>query len=673
MTTYAIKAPDGNTYQIDGPEGASQTDVQNEVLKQHPTAAKTTPDPADTHYTPPETPGIGRQLLDVGKDAAGTVARGAGDVVGAISNVAHIPRLGGDGNYEDPTETGAEWHKPFEHPDDTEPTIHAAMGLASHVAPAIPVIGKAAGDIAKKGQDALENGGPGARFVGDITKPVGEIGAAVGTVMGAKDVAGMAGDAADTAVNALNKPTAAQASTLASNQQIVRARADGFKLTANDMRAANPSASDSGIHGATTSDPVSTDRIQRNNSARATQTMADDAKLPNNRAVNPDEIQARLDQEGQVYQQVAQSVGNGRTPTPKLASDLNSAAPHAATQEATDANSALVKHYGDRYATQFNGPDALEDIKALRDEATTRMSSTDATEKSKGRTQLSIANALEDEMMRQLPASAQDLKTAFPDARMQYAKLNELRSVTEGGQVNPVKVLELKRAGAPLTGAADAVANAADVAPESMSRAGGAPTTQLAAPTHTGMIRNVTHAVTGLTRKIIPGINPATDAYQEAHYGPVGGSDATAPASSAPTVSPVRSVALSQPEGNAGRLSTGSQQNLPEAPGMRGTQRPAPFELAHPEGTPVEPYQHEIHAPDVPLKNQPPRPGMDLVPPPGVQNADLEPSPPEQHGFAFEPHQKEISVNVPKPPAKMSSADRAKWEAAALQRIRDQS
>jgi len=42
MPTYRITAPDGKTYQIDGPAGASQEDVKNEVIRQHPYAAYTT-------------------------------------------------------------------------------------------------------------------------------------------------------------------------------------------------------------------------------------------------------------------------------------------------------------------------------------------------------------------------------------------------------------------------------------------------------------------------------------------------------------------------------------------------------------------------------------------------------------------------------------------------------
>lgn len=39
MTTYAIRAPDGQTYHIDGPAGASDEQVRAEVMRQHPTSA----------------------------------------------------------------------------------------------------------------------------------------------------------------------------------------------------------------------------------------------------------------------------------------------------------------------------------------------------------------------------------------------------------------------------------------------------------------------------------------------------------------------------------------------------------------------------------------------------------------------------------------------------------
>lgn len=69
MTTYSISAPDGQTYKIDGPEGASQEQVQQEVMRQFPQAgtAPTAPTAASAPATPTQsapstTDWLGRQL-----------------------------------------------------------------------------------------------------------------------------------------------------------------------------------------------------------------------------------------------------------------------------------------------------------------------------------------------------------------------------------------------------------------------------------------------------------------------------------------------------------------------------------------------------------------------------------------------------------------------------------
>lgn len=53
MTTYRISAPDGQTYQIEGPEGATQDQVKAEVMRQNPqlSGATSTPAPAPTRGT----------------------------------------------------------------------------------------------------------------------------------------------------------------------------------------------------------------------------------------------------------------------------------------------------------------------------------------------------------------------------------------------------------------------------------------------------------------------------------------------------------------------------------------------------------------------------------------------------------------------------------------------
>jgi hypothetical protein len=40
MPLYSISAPDGNTYQIEGPEGATKEEVVAAILRRNPDAAK---------------------------------------------------------------------------------------------------------------------------------------------------------------------------------------------------------------------------------------------------------------------------------------------------------------------------------------------------------------------------------------------------------------------------------------------------------------------------------------------------------------------------------------------------------------------------------------------------------------------------------------------------------
>src|SRR4029077_2977924 len=47
MPTYTVQAPDGHTYSVDGPAGASQEDVQAEVLRQNPQAGAAAAKPGE--------------------------------------------------------------------------------------------------------------------------------------------------------------------------------------------------------------------------------------------------------------------------------------------------------------------------------------------------------------------------------------------------------------------------------------------------------------------------------------------------------------------------------------------------------------------------------------------------------------------------------------------------
>src|SRR5882724_1917099 len=176
MPVFHVTAPDGRTIEVTSPEGATEQQAI-EYAQQHletvaPVAEKTGP------------PGIGTQLLDVGKDIAGTVARGAGTAVGVAKNVGHM--LAGE-PHENPSETGAAWHVPFEHPEDTEPTIHRALDVATGMIPGMSVQ-RDVGELARQGVNALPENER--QLVTDVAHPIGDIAQGVGTVLGAKDAIG---------------------------------------------------------------------------------------------------------------------------------------------------------------------------------------------------------------------------------------------------------------------------------------------------------------------------------------------------------------------------------------------------------------------------------------------------------------------------------------------------
>lgn len=81
MPTYTIKAPDGNTYSVQGPPNAPQEDVQAEVLRQHPEAAGQQQAAQQAPQQPQANPtdgmstgdklaaGVGKAFVDTGRGA----------------------------------------------------------------------------------------------------------------------------------------------------------------------------------------------------------------------------------------------------------------------------------------------------------------------------------------------------------------------------------------------------------------------------------------------------------------------------------------------------------------------------------------------------------------------------------------------------------------------------
>lgn len=543
-----VPAPKGSVAKDDSGKFQFNSDTLKPAPKTEPPAP-----PADAEPTPMLTQ-VGHAAMDVG----GSLARGAGSVMDFARNAAaKIPGSKATPvEYGSPESEASQLSAPFQHTPDVPNAVERVSDAA---------LGRPWDKPISDANQALVKAHPAVGAAEDVA-------GAIGTGGMVSDGAGALARGADTAINSIPR-SAAKSARIDANQQLVRARADGFKATANDVRSAtNPAdASDANadLPGPSRSAPDTTDTINTHNQALATRKMAEDVGLPNTRNVNPDEVQERIGQEGAVYGAVGDAVGTGRTPTPALDHDLSAAGARAADPAIEQKIADRVDFYRDKFKGSLDGPQVVETIKTLRNDAQGRMLSDDPAEAAMGKTHQAIADALEDELQRQLPANAQDLKTEFPQSRQQLAKLYELDQVSRGGQVDPKRVLALRDAGKPLTGAAEAVANAAETLPESMTPPGGTPATVTAAPHAQGLWRDLWNAGKVAVHKI-PGMNPASDAYQASRYGEEGGSNATPPATVAPRVSPLRGVALEQPPGQVGndvpqqgQLRAGSSRDLP--------------------------------------------------------------------------------------------------------------
>ena len=68
MPTYAIRAPNGRTYHIDGPAGATDEQVRAEVVRQFPDAVRAAPAPKEKPTSFLQ--GFGEEVAKAGANAA---------------------------------------------------------------------------------------------------------------------------------------------------------------------------------------------------------------------------------------------------------------------------------------------------------------------------------------------------------------------------------------------------------------------------------------------------------------------------------------------------------------------------------------------------------------------------------------------------------------------------
>jgi hypothetical protein len=336
MPTYAISAPDGNTYQIDGPAGATDDQVRAEVLRQHPNAGAA--DPAKPKAS-------GNVFADMAGGAVSGIARtfaNAADAATGLGMVKHEAQSVLDASQflankitgrKDPT------------PQVPIPTVEAAMEPNLYKPKTMP--GRVAERVSPFVLAAAAPGSLPARAANVFAPAVASeaagaiadhFGAPDAVVRGARVAGGIAGGLA---ASARFTPQGQSADEMAANIFAKRAGAnpEAMAAKAQEMRASGVSP-----------------------------TLVDVTGTPGQRLVKA--VGITNDQAGETLQNNAQVVSSTTKPAAMARTRTLSGEKRTATQLSADLEKARQTEAQTRYAEPYAAPIKLDDpsvIQALRD------------------------------------------------------------------------------------------------------------------------------------------------------------------------------------------------------------------------------------------------------------------------------------------------------------------
>jgi hypothetical protein len=188
--TYAIEAPNGQTYKIDGPAGATQEQVQAEVLKQHPDAIKPpskeqmrgniitsdVPTVVGERPNPPAVVEPKRGMMDYLKAlgevpatiGSGLVAQTVGPAYGVYKGITS-PNYGTQAGVEEGRQAGGELAQKLQYEPTSPVTQDIMQGIGGAMEAAkVPVTPTGIGEIPSMAK-ALRNTMP---YVQEAARPV---------------------------------------------------------------------------------------------------------------------------------------------------------------------------------------------------------------------------------------------------------------------------------------------------------------------------------------------------------------------------------------------------------------------------------------------------------------------------------------------------------------------
>jgi hypothetical protein len=478
MPTYSISAPDGNTYKIEGPSGASQEQVQAEVLRQNPTAGKPpekgnmyTQSAEDIQYSPEgvplntssygsETTGgteTARKALTTAAALPINIATGAAKNVGGLAQTVNR-YFGGEsqpGNLSKPEEALNAINQIETGTQQASGSPNLLKG-ASMVGQAAPwfATGGAIGGIPSY-MNAAKNIGTGIAMGGASALATPEqIGMNPEQFREAKNKNIAIQGALGGAFPAVGSLVSALRGTKLSPQMqeaVAEARKAGYTLPPTQAGGGVANRMLEGMAGKISTLQEASVRNQEITNKLAVKSLG----LPEDTVLTPEVLKAVKDKAGQAYENLKLS-GTVKT-SPKFIEALDNIKPYQdAIQAAKDfpeeLTNPIIKIVNSLKRPNFDVNSAVSKINLLRNDADIAFRSGNT---ALAKTNKDASKILENTIENHLANTKQtELLNKFKEARQLFAKTYEVEKAmnVKTGTINAQKLASRLQAGKPLTG-----------------------------------------------------------------------------------------------------------------------------------------------------------------------------------------------------------------------------
>lgn len=417
MPTFTFKSPEGQSYDIDGPEGATPEQAFG-VLQQHLASQPKTP-PAEPSNV------VTRGLLGPLEAGGAAVANIPGRAINAVSDL--VQRIGGNDS-----------PKPLVGTIDTPQIGKEYLNDLANV-PGV----KQAGALAQKGDEAISSLGPTAR---DLDQGAGHV---ANDVLNVLPAAGLAGKVAGAASGVADAPAAAQY---------------GFRTAADSPIARNVAG------------PSGREALTAHNQPLANTVLGAEAGVPHGIDVSYQSLEHGRAAPNAVYGRVAAALPEGPlSPTARATVSQAGGVGERITDgspDAIDAINALKTQLLDP-SRSFSGNQVVNEMRGLRQEGYVNVGSDDVSKQQLGRAQLDMAKGLEQHVADTLPTDADVSLGQLQGARTALAKNHAIQGALRGSDVDMQAIARMQRADpGVLTGPLADVADFANQHPEVSSLPG---------------------------------------------------------------------------------------------------------------------------------------------------------------------------------------------------------